>query len=515
MDLRGYTTAIRKGWWLVLLFAVVGGAIGAFQSYRATPIFAAHLKYYISTPPSQNSTALATNQFAQERATSYAELLSSDRLGDMIASAASLNMTGRQVAAEISATAELNTILVTATIKDPSAHRALKIAKAAATEFPKLVDQLDNIGGKTNVSLNVVSGPVVGSAPISPRKKLITGLGILVGLGAGLLAAVMRHLLDTSVRTTEGLEQASGVPTLSTIGFDKSARAEPLLVERASRSLRAEAFRRLRTNLQFIDAARELRVLVVTSSVEGEGKSTSAANLALVMAESGRKVLLIEADLRRPRVADYLGLERAVGLTNVLAGQAQLDDVLQSWGALDMTVLVSGTLPPNPSELLGGQAMQSLLDQLRSRFDLIILDTPPLLPVTDAAVLAAEADGVLVVFRYRTKLAQLKATLRGLAVVDAHVLGTVFNMKPISRRDRHSYGSYGAYADVPADGIDEVISVQDVPTDGTSIEEESSKESKADEAQHSPAEAEARSDSKPGDKFVRPAASPHGRPPRR
>ena len=195
-----------------------------------------------------------------------------------------------------------------------------------------------------------------------------------------------------------------------------------------------------------------LGVVVVTSAVAGEGKSTTAANLAVVFAEADIDVLLIEADLRRPKVADYFGLERAVGLTNVLVGQVSVDEVLQEWGSGGVTVLASGSIPPNPAELLGSQNMQVLLNELRQRFDMIIIDAPPLLPVTDAAVAAARADGALVVTRYgKTTRAQLDSAIAVLHAVDAKVIGGVLNMVPTSEaRVSSMYNGYGYYEDAAA-----------------------------------------------------------------
>jgi non-specific protein-tyrosine kinase len=206
--------------------------------------------------------------------------------------------------------------------------------------------------------------------------------------------------------------------------------------------------RQLRTNLQFVDVDHPPRAVVVTSAVPGEGKSTTAANMAITFAQAGSRVLLIEGDLRRPKVAEYLGVEGAVGLTNVLVGQVGIDDVLQPWGRSGLWVLPSGSVPPNPSELLASQNMTELLRDLETRFDLILIDAPPLLPVTDGAVAAARADGALLVVRYgHTTRAQVQLAVESLEAVDAHLLGCVFNMAPAKGGSAYSYG-YG-YEDRP------------------------------------------------------------------
>jgi capsular exopolysaccharide synthesis family protein len=152
---------------------------------------------------------------------------------------------------------------------------------------------------------------------------------------------------------------------------------------------------------------------------------------------------LIEGDLRRPRVADYLELERSVGLSNVLIGRATFADAVQDWGPHGLQVLTGGVAPPNPSELLGSPAMSELLAQFHQDYDLVIIDSPPLGPVTDASILGAQADGVLIVFRYgKTKRAQLARTVHALDVVGARKLGAVMNLKPIKRSERAYYGRY-------------------------------------------------------------------------
>ncbi len=172
-------------------------------------------------------------------------------------------------------------------------------------------------------------------------------------------------------------------------------------------------------------------VLVVTSSVESEGKSTISANLAQSFAEAGRRVLLIDGDLRRPRLESYLDLEASAGLTSVLIGEAELHDVTQEWGSDGLEVLASGPIPPNPNELLGGTVMEQLLLKAREDYDMVIIDTPPILPVADALILAAIADGAILVVRNgRTTGEQVSRSLEMLQSASARVLGTVLSMSP-------------------------------------------------------------------------------------
>jgi capsular exopolysaccharide synthesis family protein len=222
----------------------------------------------------------------------------------------------------------------------------------------------------------------------------------------------------------------------------------------------AEALRELRTNLSFLDVDQPPRIIVVTSSMQAEGKSTVTANLAVTMAAAGENVVVVDGDLRRPTLVDVFNLVPGVGVTDVLTGTAQLADVLQPWGALpNLSVLGSGRIPPNPSELLGSRAMKNMLNTL-AKDAVVLIDAPPLLPVTDAAVLSRAADGAIVVIRTgRTTQEQLDQSLGNLEKVKGRVLGAVLNYVPIKGRDAYSY--YGTYSSAPTPSSAEPEPVDD------------------------------------------------------
>jgi capsular exopolysaccharide synthesis family protein len=188
------------------------------------------------------------------------------------------------------------------------------------------------------------------------------------------------------------------------------------------------------------------RAFVVTSSIPGEGKSTTTANLALALAETGARVVLVDADLRLPRLAEYMGLEGAVGLTDVLIGRAALADVLQRWGNKDLFVLPAGQVPPNPSELLGSEAMVSLLQALNEQVDYVLLDSPPLLPVTDAAVLSSLTAGAIVVSAAgKVKKTEVAGAIRNLNQTNSKVIGIVLTMLPSKGPDAYGGTEYSYY----------------------------------------------------------------------
>jgi len=187
---------------------------------------------------------------------------------------------------------------------------------------------------------------------------------------------------------------------------------------------------------------------VVTSSLPGEGKTTTAVNMAVTMAVGAHSVVLVECDLRRPMVAKRLGIDGAVGTTSVLVGRVKLEDALQTYGETGLQVLACGPIPPNPSELLQSRAMDALLADLREQFDIVVIDAPPLLPVTDAAILAAMSDGAIVVTRHgRTTRDQLTHAIERLDAVDAKTLGVVLNLtRGKDGGDAYAYSYSYSYA---------------------------------------------------------------------
>jgi non-specific protein-tyrosine kinase len=252
----------------------------------------------------------------------------------------------------------------------------------------------------------------------------------------GVLAAVLRHALDVSVRSAGLLRRQVGAPTLGVITRNASMGKRPLVVHADPKGSQAEQFRQLRTALQFTNVHRHRKVFLIVSPLSDEGRTATACNLGIALVDAGSRVLLIEADLRHPRAADYLGLDPSIGLTTVLAGDVRLQEAVQRWGENPLEFLASGEVPFNPSELLGSRAMTALLEEARRRYDVVLVDTPPLMPFTDAAAVAPSTDGAILVVRYgRTRRDQVAASVSALEAVSAPVLGSVITMAPGKRGD--------------------------------------------------------------------------------
>lgn len=446
MELRTYLALIRRSWALLLITLLLGAGAGLVAFFVTPETYASRVQFYVSTPNVGNSPQ-AAGQFAQARVNSYIILLTSEQLGRRVVNTTGVALPPAEVASRISATSELNTVVIGVTVTDGSAARAVQIAQGVVDNFGEMVDDLDNQGRTSDlVSINTISGPTQPTSPISPELWLYLGAGLAGGLLAGLAFVVIRELADTSVRTEETAQQVVQAPVIGTIPFDPDTRQAPLIVGETAGSVRAEAYRQLRTNLQFIGAARAAQVVLVTSAQPMEGKTLTSVNLALTFVEFGDRVLLIEADLRRPKLAEALDLTRALGLTNVLAGQVELDEVIQPWGHDGLSFLASGSTPPNPSELLGSEQMRQVMTTLRGRFDRIIIDTTPVLPVTDGVVASSLADAVVFVIKHgSTSRSEVEHAARTLEQVDARVVGSVLNMERQSRRTGPWSGSRSYY----------------------------------------------------------------------
>lgn len=451
MELRDYLRVLRKQWRLIALCVLLAAGAAAVATMQATPQYRSEVTFFVSTPTEDVSTTFAGGVFSQQRVRSYADIVAGPSTAAAVAEKVSgLDATELTERKRITATVVPDTVLLEATVTDASPRRAQQIAQGLADTFPEVITALERPegGGASPIKVSVVEQPTVADDPVSPRPARNLALALVLGLLLGVGLAVLRETLDNTVKNPDDARDVAGTATLGAIAYDPQASKKPLIVSDSPRSVRSEAFRQLRTNLQFVQVDGPLRSLVLTSSVPKEGKSTTACNLAIAMAQTGVRVCLVEGDLRRPRIADYLGVESAVGMTDVLIGRVPLEDALQSWGGGMLEVLPSGPLPPNPSELLSSRGMGELMKSLEHRFDLVLVDAPPLLPVTDGAILSTLTDGAVLCVRARiTRKDQLEQAVEALRAVDAKILGVVLTMVPTKGPDAyqgygHGYGSY-------------------------------------------------------------------------
>jgi succinoglycan biosynthesis transport protein ExoP len=300
--------------------------------------------------------------------------------------------------------------------------------------------------GNASNLLSVIEPAVSPSDPISPRPLLNTLLAAVLGLLIGMGIVSVAEYFNDAIKDSGGVEEAAGLSTLGTIPRMKSGRGRSEIYRLATllypRSAIAESYRTLRTNIEFASVDGPIRTLLVTSSVPGEGKTITAANVAVVFAQSGRRVLLIDADLRKPGVHRAFDLPNTDGLTSMLrSDEVSVDAIAHSTEQANLRVLTTGPLPPNPAELLASQRMRSIVERLKVDGDLLIFDSPPVQAVTDAAILSSFLDGTLfVIDAGRSRRRSVRPSREALARAGANVLGAVLNR--VASRAHAEYTDY-------------------------------------------------------------------------
>lgn len=446
LELRDYLSVARRSWVTIVTCTILGLLAAAVLSLSVKPTYTARTQLFVAIQGSGSVTELQQgNTFSQARVQSYAETATTPAVLQPVIDSLGLDLTAAQLATKINASTDSNTVLISIQAEDSSPVQAAAIAQAVGNSLVAVIQDLEspNQGGSSPVKLSVVTPAAAPASPSGPNTKANLAIGLIGGLALGFGVAVLRSTLDTKVRGEADVARLVDAPILGGIVYDAEATKNPLLTQARPQSPRAESFRQIRTNLQFAHVSHASKAILVTSSLPGEGKTTTATNLAISLSQAGQSVVLVDADLRRPRVDGYLGLERNAGLTTALVGTADVNDLLQYWGEDNLYVLTSGVIPPNPSELLGSAAMKDLISRLEEAFDAVIIDAPPLLPVTDAAVLAQQVGGVvLVIGSSRVKSPDLAKSVAALEMVNADLLGVVVNLLPAKGPDSYTYTYY-------------------------------------------------------------------------
>ncbi|MFV0633670.1 polysaccharide biosynthesis tyrosine autokinase [Demequina sp.] len=460
MELSDYARVLRTHWIAITLFTLAGALLAFGWTLTQTKVYTANASAIITTGVSQDlGTAMIGDNYAKSRVKSYVDIAESRTVAEYAIAELGLDTTPQALVGKISVSNPLDTAVLRVTAEAGTPEDARALAEAWVDGMILSVEVLENDAESAEdlpatstsvVGLRTLDSAVLPSFPTFPNTKLSVALGILVGGALGVAYALVRGAVDRRLRTPASIEKEFDLPVIGTVPSDKAIASKGATAPSTDFAT-VESIREVRTNLQFMDVDNPPRIIVVTSSLPGDGKSTIIIRLAQAIAESGQPVVLVDADLRRPRLADYLGLVPGIGLTDVLVGRATLDDVLQPYGPTGLlTVLGAGTVPPNPSELLGSTTMRATLGALDPRA-IILIDTPPLIPVTDAAILTARTDGALVVVRAgKTTIDLLDRALMSLDKVKGRALGVILNN--VSRKGpyRPYYGyEYEYSADRP------------------------------------------------------------------
>lgn len=447
---------LRAYWKAIVALTIAGGLVGFGWSALQSPVYTADASGYVASVASDGSTgaALAGNQLALSKVKSFIDMGYWRSVAETARDQLGLTDTPESLVQRIHVSNPVDTVSVRVEATGSTPESARDLAQAWLQGMTVQVDQLESTGAAQG-AVRLIPGDSarLPTAPSSPNVKLNVAIGAIAGAVVGVVFALVRRAFDRRLRSASDISEAVDAAVVGVLPVDKELAAGRAVFSfddiRDGRGSFAhkEAMRELRTNLQYVDVDHPARVMVVTSPLPGDGKSTTAANLAVSIAATGQPVILIDADLRRPVLGATFGFSDDVGLSDVLAGRAQIEQVahqVDEHGRL--FVVAAGRTPPNPSEMVGSQRMQQLARKLADDL-VVIIDSPPTLAVADAAVIASWADGaVLVVTARRTTDDMLARAVENIAKTRGRLLGVVLNRVPLRGADSSYYGSqYGGY----------------------------------------------------------------------
>ncbi len=506
LDIKEYFYLFSSWAWLILLIGLLAGATAYYFSKRSTPIYETTTRLLVSDPPVMRSIDYTTIVSSQTMANTYAEMLVERPVLQGVIDQLALPMTPEELKEDISVEMVRDTQLLVVSVENPDPYLAADIANSIASVFTFRIGQLQSqryattlegltkqvsdmeqqieatskaITAETNpdqklqlearlteyrrlysdlvtnfeqVRLSeaqtntnvVVSEPAsIPLKPVRPRTTRNTLLADMVGMFFAAIVVFIIDILDDSIKNPDDIRQKFKLPLLGMIAWHETVEDRPVCKDQP-RSPAAEAFRALRTNITYSGVDTPLRRILITSPTPQDGKTTVSANLAVVFAQGGKNVVVVDGDLRRPQLHHKFGLLNRVGLSELFLILRPFNGLprgaIQPSGIPGVSVVPTGKLPPNPVELLASKKMADFLNLLDEEYDMVLIDTPPVLTVTDAAALAPGMDGVLLVVRPgKTKLRELQQTIEQLQAVGAHILGVVLNEL---RSNSSKYGYY-------------------------------------------------------------------------
>lgn len=431
MSLSRILKHVRNSWRTLVICVVAGLALGGLATLIQNPSYESTATVLVSPNGalSRADAALGAGVFVQQRAQSYVEVATSPRvLGPAAQDAGVDDLTASDVRVDWLTTSPANLQIV---VKQSSARDAAAAANAVAEQLGAVVDTLERPtgGGEASVRVSLARSAVAPDSPVSPDVVVNLLLGLVGGLALGLPLVLAGLLFRRGITDAESLTEATGESPLGVIA--SAGGSAGLILRDGPRSVPAEAFRKLRTSVQFAKPDAAPRSIVVTAPQLRAGATTVAANLALAIAEAGRRVVLVDGNLREPSVGQLFGLGDRPGLSDVLSGAASLDDALRDSGAQGLRLLTTGSAAGEVGSALAGTRMITLLEELEAAADVVIIDAPPVLPYAEAAELAAIAHATVLVARYRrTSVGDLEQARATLTQVGTTVLGVVINGLP-------------------------------------------------------------------------------------
>lgn len=450
-----YLRIFRRYWWLIVVLTIVGAAGGYITTLFLTPEYQSTARLFVAT---QNGTSVTeayqNNLFSQERVFSYADLAKSQQVSARAVDQLKAPISAQELSAKISARPGEKTVLLDVSATDPNPAQAQTYANAVADQLVGLVSELETSrrGGSPAAGLVVVDEANYPTQPLGLGWLTMLGLGAAIGLVVGIVAAVLAGIFDKRLRGRDSIEGTTGTNLLGALPAEP-ARAGLAVVDLDSNDLYAERVRELRTNLRFAVPAGSgtpPRSIAVTSPSTGEGRTTTAIDLAAALAESGRSVIVVDGDLRNPELANRLPLDdqrraRALhrGVSTVIAGEHALAEAVIGEipvGAHSIALLPAGPKAVRPGEMWANDHATTLFDELARNFDYVVVDTPPLEAYADGANIGALCDGSVLLARIgSTTSSALRRAIQSLQTANVRLIGTVATFDNVGGRARREH----------------------------------------------------------------------------
>ncbi len=431
MTLQDYLQSLKSHWIVIVALMVLGAGAAYGYSQFVDPEYRAESQVVVVPTRGENTSELVQgSNYVQSLVQTYTILVTSPTVLDPVIDELGIDETSNRLARRIDVNVPLNTVVIEIGVTDTSGASAAEAANAIADELALAVADVSptSADGEPAVRIDTISPARTPTVPVSPNTRMNVAVGAAAGLALGVVFALLRRRFATRLTTPRTLAEVTEVALLGEIPQASDTHTIARIIRSQPDGRVAEAMRQVAASLKFVDVDKNRRVILVTSCSAQEGKSSVSLGLALTLAENGRSVLFIEADLRRPSTARYTQLEGSVGLTTVLIGDVDLADAVQQWGRPGLDVLTAGAQPPNPGQLLSSGGLHRIVDEAREAYDYVIIDTAPVLSVSDALWLSTLADGTLFVVRSnRTKAVDLDRALTSLESTRTPVLGIVLN----------------------------------------------------------------------------------------
>lgn len=449
MTILDFVRLLRANAKYLLSGLLIGALLGFGYSLTQPKVYASSASGFVTIGESTGiGDVISGSSVAKDKANSYLALVSSGPVAEEILKEnPNIGMSTAEIKGNLSASLASDSALIKVQATGSTPEAAQTLANTSLTATAKVVNDLE---GSTAVRVVPLEDATLPSGPSSPNFKKNILAGALAGLLLVFAIIFLRRALDVKVRTRDDVTKSLNAGVLGTLP-ETDQLAEKNLLTNADDHTSQEAIRQLRTNLRFVNVDNPPKSVLITSSEPGEGKSTVSVSLARSLAESGQPTILIDADLRRPTIGKKFNIDSKVGLTQVLAGQVELANAVRQFEDTQLFLLPAGRIPPNPSELLGSEKMHQLVKELSSEF-MVVIDVPPLLPVTDASLLSSAVDGVILVATVgKTRKEHLIEAGNMLNKVGATLIGAVINRTPLKGLGSSYYGfgyagSYGGYS---------------------------------------------------------------------